>query len=249
MAQWLDAQLKKRKDWNTHLFSLQLACDDFTKFKAGQFIKVGIEQADGKILSRPYSVVNSPHESFLEIIAVPVENGSLSPLLHELKEGDNLKVMSPATGFLIIDEVPPSENLFMLATGTGVGPFLSIIQSKEVWEAHKNIVLVYAVRKIEDFAYLNTIDDIKRKFPEQFRFVPIASREKYTQGLQGRIPTLIESGKIQQFCGIDLKPENTQVMICGNPDMIKDSFEVLTQLGLQKHLRRSPGQISVERYW
>jgi len=249
MAVWLNAKLIKRIDWNSHLFSLRFTCSDFPKFKAGQFVKIGLEQEDGKILSRPYSLVNSPNTDYLEILAVPVENGNLSPKLHVLNVGDNIKVMSPATGFLVIDEVPASNHLFMLATGTGVGPFLSILQSEEVWEQYKKVVLVYGVRKVEDLAYLEAIKNIEDNYAERFKFVPVISREKYADGLFGRIPSLLENELIQQHCGVKLTPEDTQVMICGNPDMIKDSFELLANFGLKKHLRRSPGQISVERYW
>lgn len=249
MASWLNAKVIERIDWNSHLFSLRFSCIEFTNFKAGQFTKVGIEMSDGKILSRPYSLVNSPSENHLEIMAVPVAEGNLSPLLHALKPGDEVKVMSPATGFLTIDEVPPSEHLFMLATGTGVGPFLSILQCEEVWQKFKHIILVYGVRKLEDLAYLSTIKKIQEALPSQFTFVPVSSREKQSNGLYGRIPALIESKSLQQKCGFDISPETSQVMLCGNPDMIKDSIDILTTLGLKKHLRRSPGQISMERYW
>jgi ferredoxin--NADP+ reductase len=105
MAQWLDGKVVNRTDWNDHLFSLRFSCADFPKFKAEQFTKVGVRQ-DDKILSRPYSIVSGPDDNELEIIAVPVEDGLLSPKLHTLHIGDALKIMSPATGFLILDEVP-----------------------------------------------------------------------------------------------------------------------------------------------
>ncbi len=110
MAQWLDATVVSRTDWNDHLFSLRFSCADFPQFKAGQFTKVGVEQ-DDKILSRPYSLVSGPDDKELEIIAVPVEDGLLSPKLHKLQIDDSLKIMSPATGFLILDEVPKSRDL------------------------------------------------------------------------------------------------------------------------------------------
>jgi ferredoxin--NADP+ reductase len=249
MAKWLDAGVIERIDWNTHLFSLKFICSEALPFTAGQFVKIGLEEANGQVLSRPYSLVNSPGTKHLEIIAVPVAEGSLSPQLHTLAKGDTLKVMSPATGFLTINEVPASKNLFMLATGTGVGPFISIIQDEEVWQKYENIILVYGARKIEDLAYLSTIQALARKHPFRFRFVPVTSREFYSEGLHGRIPSLIQQHAIQQKCGFEISPENSQVMLCGNPDMIKDANIELLALGLVKHLRRSPGQISVERYW
>lgn len=249
MAQWHDAKVVERVDWNSHLFSLRFSCSGFPAFIAGQFAKIGIKQNDGKVLSRPYSLVNSPDADLLEVIAVPVEDGNLSPQLQQLHEGDTLKIMSPATGFLVLNEVPPSKHLFFLATGTGVGPFVSILDSPEVWQKYEKIVLVYAVRKYEDLAYLDNIQICKKRYPEQFIFVPIVSRESHSNTLMGRIPQLITSQKIQKFAGVDITHEDAQVMLCGNPDMIKEAMPVLEEFGLKKHLRRSPGQISMERYW
>lgn len=249
MAKWHDGKIVGRIDWNDHLFSLRFSCEDFPTFKAGQFTKVGIEQADGKVLSRPYSLVNSPDNEFLEIIAVPVEEGSLSPKLHELIDGDAIKVMSPATGFLVLDEVPQSQTLFLVATGTGVGPFISILDTVKPWETYQEIVLIYGVRHASDLAYQDKINAWQAKYGAQFSFVPIVSRDDVEGALKGRIPQLFADQKIQQKSGRVLSAETSQVMLCGNPDMIKDTIEVLQSLGLNKHLRRSPGQISMERYW
>ncbi|GAA0859568.1 ferredoxin--NADP reductase [Aliiglaciecola litoralis] len=249
MAQWHDAQVVNRIDWNDHLFSLQFSCLDFPKIKAGQFTKVGIEQADGKVLSRPYSLVNGPDSEILEIIAVPVEEGSLSPKLHHLAVGDSVKIMSPATGFLILDEVPKSDTLFLIATGTGVGPFLSILETQQAWTSYSNVVLVYGVRWSADLAYQDKIEQWLKQYPSQFSFVPIVSREKISGALHGRIPQLIADNQIQQHSGHMIDVSTSQVMLCGNPAMIQDSIQVLETFGLKKHLRRSPGQISLERYW
>lgn len=249
MAQWLDARIKERIDWNDHLFSLRFACEDFPGFKAGQFTKIGLEVEPGKILSRPYSLVNSPDAALLEIIAVPIEQGRLSPQLHKLHVGERLKVMAPATGFLVMDEVPPSENLYLIATGTGVGPFLSILHTEQPWEKFKNITLVYAARLRSDLAYLESISQITAQRGSRFQFVAIVSREDAPDALRGRIPPLLAQGKIQQHSQRQITADTTQVMLCGNPDMINDTHKVLEDLGLKKHLRRSPGQISVERYW
>lgn len=248
MAQWLDGTVKARTDWNDHLFSLSFECPGFPAFKAGQFTKFAIEH-DGKIISRPYSLVNPPDSPYLEIIAVPVEEGLLSPKLYQLQVGDKVLIMSPATGFLVLDEVPLSDNLWMLATGTGVGPFLSILSSEQVWQRYKHITLVYGMRHSHDLTYGHLIEAWRKLRPSQFQFVPVISRETKAGALQGRIPELINSGKIQQLAGQTLNAADSQVMLCGNPDMIQDSLTLLSEMGLSKHLRRSPGQITMERYW
>lgn len=249
MAQWLDAIVTERINWNDHLFSLRFSCEAFPEFKAGQFTKIGIQQSDGKVLSRPYSLVNGPAAEQLEVIAVPVEEGLLSPKLHQLQPGDNLKVMAPATGFLVLDEVPKSDNLWMLATGTGVGPFLSILAGSEVWDKYQTVVLVYAARKLDDLAYLDRIKQWQQQYPDKFRFLPVVSRETSDWTLAGRIPILLSNNSIQNAAGCQLTSESSQTMLCGNPQMIQDSIIVLENFGLKKHLRRAPGQISMERYW
>ncbi|MCG6199784.1 ferredoxin--NADP reductase [Psychromonas antarctica] len=248
MAKWLNAKIVKRTDWNDHLFSLSFECADFPDFKAGQFTKVGIEQ-NGQIISRPYSLVNPPLANHLEIIAVPVQEGLLSTQLHQLNHGDNIKVMAPATGFLTLDEVPASNNLWLLATGTGVGPFISILADPLVWQKYQHITLVYGVRYEHDLAYLPLINNCMKDKGNQFNFVPVVSRENSPGGLRGRIPELLASGVIQAQVKQSLNAQDSQVMLCGNPDMIQSSVNVLTAMGLRKHLRRSPGNISMERYW
>ncbi|MCV2886302.1 ferredoxin--NADP reductase [Aestuariibacter sp. AA17] len=249
MAQWLEAKVIERIDWNEHLFSLKVDCPNFPKFIAGQFTKLGLLQEDGKVLSRAYSLVNSPDDRTLEILAVPVENGLLSPKLHILEANDSILIMSPATGYLTLDEVPKSKTLWMMATGTGVGPFISILRSGQVWQEYENIVLVYAVRQENDLAYLDDIRDWKSAHKGRFSFVPIISREKTDFALHGRIPALLEQKKITGAAGLALDQETSQVMLCGNPQMIKDAMDVLKELGLTRHLRRSPGNITLEQYW
>lgn len=249
MAQWHTATVTRRIDWNSHLFTLVFRCPEFRGFVAGQFAKLGVRTEDGKVLSRPYSLVNAPDSEELEVLAVPVEDGQLSPQLQLLNDGDALEVMAPATGFLTLEEVPQADTLWMLATGTGVGPFISILRDNQVWRQYTNVVLVYAARKAEDLAYPELINQTLADHSDQFHFVPIVSRETPEGVLNGRIPTLLAEDAIQQQVGLTVDAESSQVMLCGNPDMIQDTMVVLENMGLKKHLRRSPGQISMERYW
>ncbi len=249
MASWLSATLIERRDWNPHLFSLTFQCSGFPSFVAGQFTKIGLEQ-DGKLISRAYSIVNSPNQpELIEVLLVPVENGLLSPRLQDLKLGDSAQIMQPATGYLTLDEVPESQNLWLMATGTGVGPFISILSGSEVWQRFDMVTLVYGVRQGADLAYLDDITLWQQDYADQFCFIPVVSREKVTGALHGRIPALLEQQVIQSQSHQLLDATSSQVMLCGNPAMIEDCFKVLEKLGLRKHLRRSPGQITQERYW
>ena len=137
----------------------------------------------------------------------------------------------------------------MFATGTAVGPFLSILNSEDCWDRYERFILVYAVRYAEDLAYLEQIRALEKAHPDAFHFVPVVSRESADGMLQGRIPALLADDSIQQQVDIPIKPARSQTMICGNPEMIRETLAVLESMGLRKNLRRTPGQITMEKYW
>ncbi|QIZ77433.1 ferredoxin--NADP reductase [Ferrimonas lipolytica] len=247
MSNWVQGKVVERIDWNERLFSLKVDAP-VDKFVAGQFGKLAREEG-GERVQRAYSFVNSPSQSVLEFLAVTVEEGELSPHLQDLTPGDEVMVSTRPNGFLTLDEVPAGRELWMFATGTAVGPFLSILQSQESWERYETFVLVYAVRQSEDLAYLELIESIQAAYPDNFRFVPIVSREDKEGTLRGRIPELLLNGEIQAAADVPIAPARSQTMICGNPDMIRDTVAVLESMGLRKNLRRTPGQITVEKYW
>ncbi|SDJ35658.1 ferredoxin--NADP+ reductase [Ferrimonas sediminum] len=247
MSVWVNGTVVERIDWNDKLFTLKVEADT-DPFVAGQFTKLGLEQ-EGERLQRAYSYVNAPSQQPLEFLAVAVEDGSLSPRLQDLHPGDQLMVAKRATGFMVLDEVPAGRDMWMLATGTAVGPFLSMLRSDDTWEQFETFNLVYAVRELRDMAYLEEIRALEAARPEQFRFVPVVSRESIDGMLQGRIPELISQGKIQEYADTPITPSRSQVMICGNPDMIRDTVAVLEGMKLRKNLRRTPGQITMEKYW
>lgn len=251
MSGWVEGEVIKRIDWHESLFSIQVKTD-IAQFQAGQFVKLGLpiksENAEHKLVARAYSMVNGENSEFLEFLAVPVEDGTLSPQLQQLQKGDRVSVSASASGFLVLDEVPDGKTLWMLGTGTGIGPFLAILSSEQVWQRFENIVLVYAVRYVKDLAYMEHILNWRTLYPN-FTFVPVISREVRDGALYGRIPQLIENGKIEQFTNHKFSAKESRVMLCGNPGMLEDCMKVLQEKGLTKHLRKQPGQILLERYW
>ncbi|WP_026959133.1 MULTISPECIES: ferredoxin--NADP reductase [Aliagarivorans] len=244
---WVTGKVRERIDWNDSLFTIKIEAD-IPRFKAGQFIKLA-EQRDGKRLARAYSLVNAPDDPLLEVLAIKVEDGQLSPQLHQLQIGDSIELSSNAAGFMVVDEVPESRDLWLLATGTGVGPFLSMIDDPLTWQRFDNVVLCYGVRFGEDLCYLERIHRQGQAKPGRFHFVPLVTREAHPDSLQARIPPALLSGELESFAGLSLSAEHSHVMLCGNPQMISDGIEALQQKGLRKHLRREPGHITVERYW
>jgi ferredoxin--NADP+ reductase len=248
---WTTGKVIERIDWNDKLFSLRIKAD-VEPFIAGQFIKLS-QMRDEKRVARAYSLVNSPGTDYVEVLAVSVEDGQLSPDLKALNPGDTIEVTPKATGFMTLDEVPngvlQGKHLWFFATGTAVGPFISMLATAEPWQRFEKVVLVYGVRFVEDLAYLATINQFIEQHPQQFVFVPIVTREDYPEGLSCRIPDGISNGLIEQKAGLGINAEHSQVMICGNPGMISDAQIALVDKGLAKNLRRAPGQITVEKYW
>jgi len=248
MAEWLDAEVVENKQWNERLHSLRLAVD-FPPFKAGQFTRLALE-IDGELVSRPFSLVNAPDDNILDFYFIEVIDGVLSTRLANMKAGDQIKVAPKAAGLLTIDQLPAAKHLYLLATGTGIGPFLSIAKTAQVWDLFEKVVLVHAVRFQDELTYQETIAEVQAKHPEDFIYIPFVSREECDYALTGRIPQAVADGRLEQRAGLTISAEDSQVMLCGNPEMVQETMQTLIEgKGLKKHSRREPGQISIEKYW
>ena len=149
----------------------------------------------------------------------------------------------------MLDEVPPADTLWMLSTGTALGPFLSILATARVWADYRHIVLVHAVRTAPELTYRDTIDGLLAAHPDQLQYFPFVSRETVEHALRGRITTALEDGLLEGQAGLPVDAASSQVMICGNPGMVSDTLAVLEARGLRKNRRREPGQITIEQYW
>jgi len=246
MANWLSGRVHQKIQWNERLFSLQIAVD-FPAFKSGQFARVALD-IGGERIARPYSLVNTAEESYLEIYFNIVPEGPLSPALAALETGDEIFVSEGANGFLVIDEVPECKHLWMLATGTGIGPFLSILKSGAGWSRFEKMVLAYSVRNEAELAYQSVTEQIKQQYPEQFVFVPFITREQVSGTINQRIPASLENGEFESHAGITVNAADAHVMMCGNSVMIGSVTEILEKRGLRKHRRREPGHITTEKY-
>ena len=246
MSNWIEANVKDIVWWTDTLFSL-IVNAEVAPFKAGQFTKLSI-MMDEKRIARAYSYVNPPSSADLEFYLINVADGLLSQRLAKLKPGDTVMIESRASGFFTIDEIPASEQLFMLSTGTAIGPFLSILEQGDVWQQFKHITLVHGVRLNADLSYQAKIAQLQQQYP-QLHYLPVVSREHASSGLDGRITSRIADGSLFAHCQNAVTPENAQFMICGNPEMVKDTTALLTEQGYTRNRRREPGQITVEQYW
>jgi len=241
MSQWLEGRVVENRHWTDTLFSLRVTGPRL-KFEAGQFVRIGIEPT----LVRAFSFVNPPHDPVLEFYGVIVPEGPLSPRLARLRRGDVLKVASNPAGFLVLSEVPDCETLWLVSTGTGIAPFLSILRTETPWRRFRNVVLVHAVRRALELVYQDLIGKIVKE--NRLRYVTFVSRETVPGSLAGRIPAAIRDGRLEAAAGLKLGT-SSHVMLCGNPQMLKDATGALAGRGLRKHRRRAPGHIAVESFW
>ncbi len=247
MSNFVEGRVVAKRRWTERLCSLQVDAE-LMPFEAGQFTKLALD-ISGEVVGRPYSFINAPGEQPLEFYFIQVPGGLLSQRLAALDVGDAVWVSPRPAGFLTLAEVPEAKHLWLLSTGTGIGPFLSILKTEVPWQRFERITLVHAVRHAEELAYGETIRNIAQQHGEKFCFVPFVSRAETDFSLQGRIPAAIADGRLEARAGIALSTQNSQVMLCGNPDMLRDTGEALLVRGLKKNRRNDPGHVTLESYW
>lgn len=234
------------KSWAPGLFSLRCSRAPGFRFRAGQFARLGVRNADGALVWRAYSMASAPGDEQLEFFSVLIPGGEFSGALSRLRPGDPLHVERQVYGFLTLERFADGRDLWLLATGTGLAPFLSMLRDPEVWQRFTRIVLVHSVRTAGELAYRELI----RELPgDRLIYLPLVTRERPSGVLHGRITTLLGSGELERAAGLALVPEHSRLMLCGNPQMIADCRALLMIRGLQLSLRRRPGQVAVEGYW
>ena len=263
--------------WAPTLLSFKVTRPDGFKFTAGQFVRLGIHGKDlqyfaqnheTKLITsetqdkpidldgyvfRAYSVASSPYDEFIEFFSVVIPHGEFTSKVNHIQVGDSLLLNTTPFGYLTLAryQLPLPNDLWLLATGTGLAPFLSILKTIEVWQQYQRIILVYSARTSQELAYQAEIDAIKSIYGDNgaaFVFLPIVTREADYAGEKARIPNLILSGKLTELVGQKLDKERSHVMLCGNPQMVEDTKEALKSIGLTMN-RRGEGNIVVENYW
>ncbi|HTK01048.1 MAG TPA: ferredoxin--NADP reductase [Bordetella sp.] len=256
------------------LFSLRVTRDPGFIFKAGQFARVGLPESDAPgaepTLWRAYSMVSGPLDNELEFYSIVVPEGAFSPRLATLKAGDALYVEKNPYGFLTIDRFGPAgahpgaaqsgeySDLWLLASGTGLSAYLSILRDPATWTTFRRIILVHGVRTAQELAYRQEIEGwsslpefagIHRADPRKLIYLPIATRETLPGMPQERLTTLIQDGRLETLVGERLDPSHARVMLCGNPAMLADARKLLGEKGFAPGRRGVPGNLAVENYW
>jgi ferredoxin--NADP+ reductase len=243
---WTRGVVQEKVVWSEGLFTLRIHAPEVGAFEPGQFLQLGIDNADGHI-HRPYSVA-SPHGELLDFFIVLVEDGKLTPHLWKMDVGAQVDVSARAAGSFTLKHCPEGETLWLIATGTGLAPYIAMLRTEEPWERYQKIVVVHGVRQATDLAYQEEFAGYQGQQGERFAYLPVVSREEISGCLHGRITRCLANGSLEATAGKVLDT-NSCVMLCGNPAMLDETEQLLGERGIKKHKRKEPGQIVVERYW
>ncbi len=253
MSAFHDETVLSVHHWTDRLFSFTTTRDQALRFSNGHFTMIGLRQDNGKPLLRAYSIVSANYEEHLEFLSIKVPDGPLTSKLQHIQVGDKIVVGRKPTGTLLIDYLLPAKNLYLLGTGTGVAPFLSIIRDPATYEKFEKVVIVHGVREVAELAYN---DYLQNELPQheflgemvsaQMLYYPTVTREAFRN--QGRITDLLEAGKIESDLGLPkLDPANDRVMICGSPEMLRDLKHMLEKRGFMEGNTTKPGDFVIER--
>ncbi len=253
MSAFLEETVLSVHHWTDRLFSFKTTRDETLRFSNGHFTMIGLRLEGGKPLLRAYSIVSANYEDHLEFLSIKVQDGPLTSRLQHIQVGDKIVVGKKPTGTLLIDYLLPGKNLYLFGTGTGVAPFLSIVRDPETYERFEKVILVHGVRQVAELAYQDYLSHelpahefLGEMVSAQMLYYPTVTREPFRT--QGRIPELIESGKMQADLGLPtFDPAHDRAMLCGSPAMLRQLKELLEARGFMEGNTTKPGDFVVER--
>lgn len=240
--------------WTDTLFTIKTTKPADYSFIPGQYARLGLE-VDGALVWRAYSIVSTPADDYLEYYGVLVPDGTFTPRLTSLATGDTIWTEKQPYGFMTAERFTDGEHLWMLATGTGIGPFVSILRDAAVWSKFSEIVLVHCVRHANEFSYEEELQEMSDRSRYEggtrLHYIRSATRDSaLPEGiLDKRITTLLESGQLEEAVGLPLTIEKSRIMLCGNPQMIEDTRKLLHARDMRPVRRMLPGQFVTENYW
>ena len=252
MSKMIRETVTKVHHWNDTLFSFNTTRNQGLRFKNGHFTMIGLE-INNKPLLRAYSIASANYEEEMEFFSIKVQDGPLTQHLQNLKVGDEILVGTKPVGTLIADHLLPGKNLYLLSTGTGLAPFMSIIKDPEIYEQFDNVILTHGVRETSELAYQHFIEeelpnneyfgDVVR---QKLKYYPTVTREEFRN--QGRLTDLMESGKLTADLGLPkINLEHDRFMLCGSPSMLKDFCKILDDKGFEEARQGEQGHYVIER--
>ena len=237
--------------WNDTLFTFTTTRDPGFRFENGHFIMIGLE-VDGKPLMRAYSIASANYEEHMEFFSIKVQDGPLTSRLQKIQPGDKILVSKKPTGTLLVDNLKKGKHLYLLATGTGLAPFMSVIKDPEVYERFDKVILTHGVREVSELAYQDIINELPNNefFGDMVKgkllYYPTVTREDFHT--QGRLTDALTSGKMAEKVGLPpINVEDDRFMLCGSPSMLKDFCEILDEKGFSETVRSDIGEYVIER--
>ncbi|WP_432239431.1 ferredoxin--NADP reductase [Herbaspirillum robiniae] len=240
--------------WTDKLLTFRTTRPAGYRFTAGQFARLGLE-IDGEIVSRAYSITSAESEDELEYYAIVVPDGKFTTRLDRLQPGDAVWVEKLSYGFMTADRFTDGRQLWMLATGTGLGPYLSILQQEDVWRKFDDLVVVHGVRNRAELAYAERFAALAARaqaqgLPARLHYLKSVTREPGGEGvLEGRITALLRDGGLEQATGLVIDAAQSRFMACGNPEMVTEVREIFRERGMTPLRRTGGGQFVTEDYW
>ena len=246
MNGFVQGRVAARRDWAPGLITLTIDAE-IEPFVAGQFVNLGLEAA-GELTRRSYSIASAPGAP-LEFYLKEVPGGALTPSLTRLEPGASVLVERKPQGFFSLGYVPQCRELWLVATGTGLGPFIAMLRGAEVWQRFERVSVVHGVRHVGQLSYAEELAAFAVLHPGRLSYTPLVSGGAPGDALPGRVTTAFSDGSLEARAGLMLDPERSHLMLCGNPDMILELTGVLALRGLRKHRVRAPGHISAEKHW
>ncbi len=245
--------------WTPSLLSFRITRPDGFRFTPGHYTRLGLGSTDtslGDWVWRPYSLTSARDDASLEFIAVLVPGGAFSERLQQLRVGDMISVDKACYGFLTVNQLAPGRDLWLLASGTGLGPFMSILRDPSVWQNWQRLILVHSVRQPAELAWREEMASLPAILPglsptaqATLSYIPIVTREPGATALAARIPALLADGRLEAAAGTALDLAESRLMVCGNPELAKELRQFLTERGYATNRRGVPGQMAFEKYW
>lgn len=239
--------------WTDALFSFKTTRPPDYRFVAGQYARLGLPSGGG-MLWRAYSIVSAPHEDYLEYYGVLVPDGAFTSILKDIKPGDTIWTDKQSFGFMTPERFIDGDDLWMLATGTGLGPFMSILRDSPAWKRFQRLIVVHCVRHAAELGYQEQLFALRNTHfsgTADLKIIQCVTREPSPGPgqLAGRITTLLNNGLLEQAAGVPMTVESSRIMLCGNPEMIEETRRILHQRGMRPCRRALPGQFVTENYW
>ncbi|TDR70618.1 ferredoxin--NADP reductase [Paludibacterium purpuratum] len=247
------APIRDIRQWAPNLWSIKIDKPEGFVFTPGHYVRLGIAaapgHADGAIVWRAYSIVSAPAEPTLEFLITLIPDGAFTGVLTTLQPGGSILLEPAALGFFLAEQLSPGEHLWMLATGTGLGPYIAMLRQPTSLAAYRRLVLVHSVRHTHELAYAEELAQHAEASQGRLHYLPIVTRESDASHLHGRIPQLLAENTLQSLVQLPLDPSVSRVMVCGNPDFTADMRQWLNQQSFLPCRRGMAGSMLFENYW